>query len=100
MAQVQETLADAASDGPAGRGGAPRSSTLSTSYGCEAAAPLERRPDEAPVAIDTALVEHDAGAESVALSTALQRAGELPMKSALLRARAGRSGPLAHRSSR
>ena len=61
---------------------------------------LERWRDRAQAAIDAALKEREADAESVELAAAMQRIGELSMENELLRARIGHPGPLARRRSR
>jgi len=61
---------------------------------------LERWRERAQAAIDAALKDRETDAESVELSAALKRVGELSMENELLRARIGQSGPLARRRSR
>ncbi len=61
---------------------------------------LERWRDRAQAAIDAALKDRAADAESVELAAAMQRIGELCMENELLRARIGHAGPLARRRSR
>ena len=61
---------------------------------------LARWRERAQAAIDAALKEREAEAESVELAAAMQRIGELCMENELLRARIGHPGPLPRRRSR
>ena len=61
---------------------------------------LEQWREKAEAALDGALKERDADPASTELAAAMQRIGELSMEVELLRAKAGRPGPLARRRSR
>jgi transposase len=61
---------------------------------------LEQWRQKAEAALDGALKEREADPAAGELAAALQRIGELSMEVELLRARIGRSGPLARRRSR
>ena len=61
---------------------------------------LEQWRQKADAALDGALKEREAEAASTELAAAMQRIGELSMEVELLRAKAGRPGPLARRRSR
>jgi uncharacterized protein HemY len=61
---------------------------------------LEQWREKADAALDGALKERESDLVSGELAAAMQRVGELSMEVELLRARIGRSGPLARRRSR
>ena len=61
---------------------------------------LEQWREKADAALDGALKERENDPASGELAAAMQRIGELSMEVELLRARIGRSGPLARRRSR
>src|SRR5271165_155345 len=61
---------------------------------------LEQWREKADTALDGALKERESDLVSGELAAAMQRVGELSMEVELLRARIGRSGPLARRRSR
>ncbi len=61
---------------------------------------LEQWRQKAEAALEGALKEREAEQADSQLAAAMQRIGELSMENELLRARMGRSGPLARRRSR
>jgi hypothetical protein len=61
---------------------------------------LEQWRQKAEAALDGALKEREADTAGTELAAAMQRIGELSMEVELLRAKAGRPGPLARRRSR
>jgi uncharacterized protein HemY len=61
---------------------------------------LEQWRQKAEAAVDGALKEREADTAGTELAAAMQRIGELSMEVELLRAKAGRPGPLARRRSR